>query len=272
VREYLGARLTGKPESLSLNTGGVLYPTTGSRNRYRGILFVEKEGFDPLLEFADIAAKHDLAIASTKGMSVTAFRQLLDEVQTDGAVDIYALHDMDITGRTIFGTLTSDGRRFAYKNNITIHDLGLRYEDVVEMGLESEPFDLGKQDVAKVRATLVRYGASKGEIDMLVGQQRRVELNAMTSDQFVEFVERRLAKCGAKKVVPDDETMEDAWRRGLVQRQLEEEAEALREQAEWAANEADVPADLAERVRKVMSDDPRLSWDRALIVIMDGRG
>jgi hypothetical protein len=270
VREYLGARLTGKPESLSLNTGGVLYPTTGSRNRYRGILFVEKEGFDPLLEFADIAAKHDLAIASTKGMSVTAFRQLLDEVQTDGAVDIYALHDMDITGRTIFGTLTSDGRRFAYKNNITIHDLGLRYEDVVEMGLESEPFDLGKQDVAKVRATLVRYGASKGEIDMLVGQQRRVELNAMTSDQFVEFVERRLAKCGAKKVVPDDETMEDAWRRGLVQRQLEEEA--LREQAEWAANEADVPADLAERVRKVMSDDPRLSWDRALIVIMDGRG
>jgi hypothetical protein len=66
--------------------------------------------------------------------------------------------------------------------------------------------------------------------------------------------------------------MEDAWRRGLVQRQLEEEAEALREQAEWAANEADVPADLAERVRKVMSDDPRLSWDRALIVIMDGRG
>ena len=32
---------------------------------------------------------------------------------------IYVLHDMDITGRTIFGTLTSDGRRFKYKNNIT---------------------------------------------------------------------------------------------------------------------------------------------------------
>ena len=218
VRAYLGARRPGKPESLSLNTGGVLYPTTGPRNRYRGILFVEKEGFDPLLEFADIAAKHDLAIASTKGMSVTAFRQLMDEVQTEGAVDIYALHDMDITGRSIYGTLTTDGRRFSYKNNITLHDLGLRYEDVVEMGLESEPFKLGEQDLAKVRATLVRHGASKGEIDMLLVQQRRVELNAMTSDQFVKFVERRLVECGAKKVVPDDETLEEAYRRTLVQR------------------------------------------------------
>jgi hypothetical protein len=198
-------------------------------------------------------------------MSVIAIRKLLDEIH----VPVYVLHDMDISGRTIFGTLTSDGRRFKYKNNITIHDLGLRYEDVIRMELQSEPFKLNT-DGEKSRLTLMRYGASKGEIDMLLGQQRRVELNAMTSDQFVEFVERRLAKCGAKKVVPDDETMEDAWRRGLVQRQLEEEA--LREQAEWAANEADVPADLAERVRKVMSDDPRLSWDRALIVIMDGRG
>jgi hypothetical protein len=269
VRAYLGARRTGKPESLSLNTGGVLYPTTGPRNRYRGILFVEKEGFDPLLEFADIAAKHDLAIASTKGMSVTAFRQLLDEVQTDEPVDVYALHDMDISGRTIFGTLTSDGRRFSYTNNITLHDLGLRYEDVVEMGLESEPFKLGEQDVAKVRVTLVRHGASKDEVDMLLVQQRRVELNAMTSDQFIKFVERRLAECGAKKVVPDDETLEDAYRRTLVQQQLKEKSEALREQAEQDAKAADVPADLKERVRKAMNGDPCLSWDLAVVALLD---
>jgi len=50
---------------------------------------------------------------------------------------------------------------------------------------------------------------------------------------------------------------------------LAEESEALREQAEWEANEADVPADLADRVRKVMADDPCLSWDRALIMVMD---
>jgi hypothetical protein len=68
VWEYVGARRTGKAsEKLNLNMGGVLYPTTGPQNRYRGILFVEKEGFDPLLEFADIAAMFDIAIASTKG-------------------------------------------------------------------------------------------------------------------------------------------------------------------------------------------------------------
>jgi hypothetical protein len=115
----------------------------------------------------------------------------------------------------------------------------------------------------------MRYGASKGEISMLLDQQRRVELNAMTSDQFVEFLERRLMECGAKKVIPDGATMEDAWRRSLVQRRLKDEAEMMRAQAEREAEAADVPADLAERVRKVMVDDPCLSWDKALAVIMD---
>ena len=48
------------------------------------------------------------------------------------------------------------------------------------MELQSEPFKLGNTDEAKVRLTLMRHGASKGEIDMLLAQQRRVELNAMS--------------------------------------------------------------------------------------------
>jgi hypothetical protein len=184
-------------------------------------------------------------------------------------VPVYVLHDMDITGRSIFGTLTTDGRRYVYKNDIKIYDLGLRYQDVMAMGLESEPFDLRNQDVATVRETLERHGACTGEIDMLLGQKRRVELNSMISAQMVAFIERRLTECGAKKVVPDDQTLEDAYRRTLVQQQLEEESEALRAQAEWKAEAADVPADLAERIREVMADDPYLSWDRALIVVVD---
>ena len=41
------------------------------------MLFIEKEGFDPILESAGIAKKFDIAIMSTKGMSVTAARLLL---------------------------------------------------------------------------------------------------------------------------------------------------------------------------------------------------
>jgi DNA topoisomerase 6 subunit A-like protein len=261
VRDYLAHE---EAKDVELHTGGILYPTSGPLNRYGGVLFIEKEGFNPLLKAVKIGKRFDIAIASTKGMSVVAIRKLLDEIQ----VPVYVLHDMDITGRTIYGTLTSDGRRFKYKNNITIHDLGLRYEDVIRMELQSEPFKLNT-DEAKSRMTLMRYGASKGEISMLLDQQRRVELNAMTSEQFVEYVERRLMECDVKKVIPDGATMEDAYRRTLVQRRLEEEAEKMRAQAEWEANEADVPSDLADRVRKVMSDDSGLSWDRALIMVMD---
>jgi hypothetical protein len=262
VRDYLGRKAS---KTVKLHTGGTLFPTSGARNRFGGVLFIEKEGFDPLLEAARIAEMFDLAIASTKGMSVTAIRRLLDELQ----VPVYSLHDMDINGRTIYGTLTTDGRRYEFKNNIQIHDLGLRYEDVIAMGLESEPFDLGKNDPAKVRETLIRHGACDGEIDMLLNQRRRVELNAMTSDQFVAFLKRRLIECGAQKVIPDSMTLEEAYRRSLVQRQLKDEAERLRAQAEQDAKAADVPADLEEQVQQLMNDDPCLSWDRALIVVMD---
>jgi hypothetical protein len=46
VREYLGERPKRGP-ALQLN-GSDLYPTAGPDNRYRNVLFVEKEGFDEL--------------------------------------------------------------------------------------------------------------------------------------------------------------------------------------------------------------------------------
>jgi hypothetical protein len=58
--------------SLGINTSGPV-------NRYRYALFVEKEGFDELLKSVKLARRFDLAIMSTKGMSVTAARHLVDE-------------------------------------------------------------------------------------------------------------------------------------------------------------------------------------------------
>ena len=52
--------------------------THGPDGRYKFALFIEKEGFHALLEKAEIAEKWDIAIFSTKGMSVTAARHLVD--------------------------------------------------------------------------------------------------------------------------------------------------------------------------------------------------
>jgi hypothetical protein len=44
-----------------------LYPTLGPENRFSTLLYIEKEGFEPLLRAAGIPERFDCAIMSTKG-------------------------------------------------------------------------------------------------------------------------------------------------------------------------------------------------------------
>jgi DNA topoisomerase VI subunit A len=53
----------------------------------------------------------DIAIMSTKGMSTTAARLLLDRLAR--RIDkVLVAHDFDVSGFSIFGTLGTDGRRY----------------------------------------------------------------------------------------------------------------------------------------------------------------
>jgi DNA topoisomerase VI subunit A len=89
VREYLGERpILGNP--IEVNSSE-LYPTKGPEHRYKSVLFIEKEGFDPLLEAAHIAERFDVGIMSTKGMSVGAARLLLDRLVNRGVERVLVL-------------------------------------------------------------------------------------------------------------------------------------------------------------------------------------
>jgi hypothetical protein len=44
---------------------------------------------------------------------------------------------------------------------------------------------------------------------------RRVELNAMGSQQFIDFLERKFQQHGVKKVVPDQKSLENAYIRAF---------------------------------------------------------
>ena len=81
------------------------FPTVGPRNRFGAILFIEKEGFEPLLDAAQIAERFDIAIMSTKGMSVTASRRLVEKLCAPHDIPLLVLHDFDVSGFTIAGTL-----------------------------------------------------------------------------------------------------------------------------------------------------------------------
>ena len=104
---------------------------------YRYALFVEKEGFDPLLERAQIAARYDVVLMSTKGMTVTAARQLIEALSRAG-VTILVVHDFDKPGFEILDKFTSSTRRYKYTDTPTVIDLGLRLADGLALGLASE--------------------------------------------------------------------------------------------------------------------------------------
>jgi hypothetical protein len=52
----------------------------GPSGNISGVLFCEKEGFNPLFKEVNLANRYDLMIVSTKGVSVTAARLLIDQI------------------------------------------------------------------------------------------------------------------------------------------------------------------------------------------------
>jgi hypothetical protein len=196
VRNYLQQRDVEKRELGGLREEPQL-PTAGPENRYQTILFIEKEGFDPLLRAADIAARFDIAIMSTKGMSTTAARQLLDQLSR--RVDkILVLHDFDVSGFTILGTLASNSRRYRFSNeSIAMIDIGLRPAHVTGLDLQSEPVAI-TGDWRRRARTLAQHGGTPEEIAFLRSGQR-VELNAITSRQFVDHPRPSLPSTGSAR-------------------------------------------------------------------------
>src|SRR5437870_3194229 len=99
---------------------------------------------------------------STKGMSTTAARRLLDRLVNRGVEKVLVLHDFDISGFSIFGTLGASGRRYEFKNRVPIIDIGLRLADVEALRLDAEPVTI-KDFRARVD-TLRAHGAMRDEI------------------------------------------------------------------------------------------------------------
>jgi hypothetical protein len=199
---------------------------------------------------------------STKGMSVTAARELVEELCATHQIPLLVLHDFDISGFSIFGTLRSSTSRFAYRRKFKVIDLGLRLADIA--GIEREGASVSSPE--KSAQTLRRHGATMQEIEILVGGER-VELNALASDQLVALIERKLAEHGIAKVIPDEETLAATYRRMHKQAVIQKRIDALLE--DWDEDEATVPAGLRQRLEKAIKLDPARPWDAVLREIAD---
>jgi DNA topoisomerase VI subunit B len=254
VRNYVAGVRSHRVNGFAPDVREAGYPTHGPKNRFGAILFLEKEGFGPLLRAVNLAARYDLAIMSTKGMSVTASRELVEELCATHDIPLLVLHDFDISGFTIFGTLRSSTDRFRYRRRFNVIDIGLRLADIE--GLERE--EVYVSSPSAIAATLRRHGATEAEIDVLAYGER-VELNALASNDLVTLIERKLAEHGIRKVIPDDDTLADAYRRMHKQAVIQDKVDDLIQELD--ESEVKVPANLRRRIERAIKADPSQSWD-----------
>ena len=182
VRDYLQGESKTTDDGIAVSDGK-LFPTHGPANRFNAILFVEKEGFMPLFKASNLAERFDLAIMSTKGLSVTASRALVDQLCGEHDIPLLVLHDFDKVGFSIVGTLRRDTRRYRFRHRIKVIDFGLRLDDVTANDLESEEVFLSSNPGPNLRLN----GATEEEIKFLRDGQR-VELNALSSGQLLELI------------------------------------------------------------------------------------
>jgi hypothetical protein len=238
----------------------------GPAGGFSAILYVEKEGFGPLFKAVNLADRYDLMIISNKGVSVTAARKLIDDICGGHDLPLFVLHDFDVAGFLILGTLQRDTRRYQFSNAIEVIDLGLRLGDIA--GLEREPAAATKINAGMLRDQLAENGATEAEIDILLHD--RVELNAMTSDALIAMIERKLKEYGLEKVIPDDEELlADTYRAFHRGQQLREKFEELEEEFDDEYSEIQVPKDLREQVGAVLDEHNDLRWDDAIQIVLD---
>ena len=235
----------------------------GPAGNLSAVLFCEKEGFNPLFKAVNLANRYDLMIISTKGVSVTAARQLIDNICGNYDLPLFVLHDFDVAGFLILGTLQRDTRRYQFSNAFEVIDLGLRLADIA--GLEREPAAATRINAGILRAQLAENGATDAEIAILLNE--RVELNAMTSDALIAMIERKLKAYGVKKVIPHDDLIAETYRAFHHSQQLREKFEEIKD--EFEDPEIEVPTNLKELVRAVLDEHDDLRWDDAIQVVLD---
>ena len=168
---------------------------------FNKIIYSEKEGFFTILRDAKFPERYDCALLTSKGYASRAVKDLFDLLgDTKEEIYFYCIHDADAAGTKIYETLQGatmarPGRR------IKVINLGLDPAEALEMNLEVE-----KVQNAKGRKPVAAYLNDHWKNWL---QHSRVELNAMTSPQFLKWLESKMEEQGVAKVIPTNTVMQN---------------------------------------------------------------
>lgn len=166
---------------------------------FNKILYSEKEGFFTILRDAKFPERYDCALLTSKGFASRAVKDLFDLLgDTDEDIYFFCIHDADAAGTKIYetlqgATLARPGRR------IKVINLGLDPEEALGMNLEVE-----QVPDTKHRKAVGDYLDYEWKHWL---QSNRVELNAMTSPQFLDWLEQKFDAYDIPKVIPSTDTL-----------------------------------------------------------------
>jgi hypothetical protein len=185
---------------------------------FNKILYCEKEGLFPALTDDRWPERHDCALLTSKGYATRAARDALDLLgETDEPLTFFCIHDADGPGTVIFQSLVS-GTAARAERKVKVVNLGLEPAEARRMGLAVETVHRDK----KRKVPVADYVS---DADRKWLQNNRVELNAMTTPEFIDWLERGIADYH-ENLVPPDAVLRDRLQadvRGLVKSQLTEQ-------------------------------------------------
>jgi hypothetical protein len=174
---------------------------------YHSILYVEKKGVMPTLQAARIAERYDMAILAAEGYATVAARTLFKRAERDRDYTLFVVHDADPDGYNIARTLQEATARMP-DYHVNVVDLGLTLQQGIDMGLQTETFERKKALPAALTLTETEKeyftGRPAGKNRWIA---RRIELDAMSAPQFVQWLDQALQDHGAKKLVPPESVL-----------------------------------------------------------------
>jgi hypothetical protein len=162
---------------------------------FNKLIYCEKEGFNEIMKSVGWSERHDCALISSKGFASRAVRDMFDLLgETDWDIEFFCVHDADAPGTMIYQTLQEETRARGARK-VKVINLGLEPEEALGMGLEPEPIPGDKLKA------VADYVTPEWQ-DWL--QDYRVELNAMTTRQFIDWLDAKIAPYAGKLVPPRD--------------------------------------------------------------------
>lgn len=185
------------------------YDPTEHLDEYDALLYIEKTGRMDIIEQTEIAKEYDIGVVNGKGYPTTAARNLIDNIQTaareaDRDIPVFTVTDFDINGILIREDVKNPDELSA-QETLNVEHLGLTLEDVEEYDLTSEPVDISGTDRTKLNNAYEEGNVEDGTYEFLTANDgQRVEINALSPVELIDYLEDKFEELGIEKVAPED--------------------------------------------------------------------